>query len=97
MPRVVFKYVLAYPQVSDELGHAVDLPPGSIPLHVDAQGSHLCLWALVDSENSAVDPLRILILSTGQPLPVQTGPWTHLSTFLVQGGQYVFHAFWCRP
>ena len=82
--KVIYKYRV-------EVDEPVILPGDAEILHINSQNNAIQLWALVDP--SSPDELRkIYIFGTGQPLP-DSGGLEYINTFLMDGGEYVFHAF----
>ena len=69
---------------------AVQIPAGAKLLTVQAQGMAVCLWALCDSA-ALPEPRYIAIHGTGHE--VYDGLLEYISTFQMQGGALVFHAF----
>lgn len=83
--RTIYKYPL---RIVDE--QTVRMPIGAELLSVQMQNGLPCLWATVDPDLGERSR-RILIRGTGHPLTGQEG--RHISTFQMQGGALVFHAF----
>lgn len=86
--KTVWKFPLA---VTNE--QRIDLPAGARLLTVQPQGEGVCLWALCDSEAER-EPRMIVILGTGHQAP-EENLWQlkYISTFQLQDGALVFHAF----
>ena len=61
-------------------------------LHVNVQTRQFFLWALVEPNGFKVDQ-TILVSATGQELYYDERRLTHINTFLVDEGKFVFHAF----
>lgn len=66
------------------------LPIGAKLLSVHAQGSDLCLWALVDTE-ADLENREFVIVGTGHEVPEHAGEF--VGTALLVGGQLVLHVF----
>jgi hypothetical protein len=66
------------------------MPVGVQLLDVQMQGNDCCLWALCD-ESADLEPRRIAIYGTGNPMP--DDPGKYIGTFQLYGGNLVFHAF----
>ncbi len=84
MTQTVYKYSL---RIDDE--QMVLLPEQARILAVQVQNGRPCLWALVDTALPA-EPRKILIRGTGHDA---AGVGRYISTFQMQGGALVFHAF----
>jgi hypothetical protein len=69
---------------------SVEMPQGAQILHVDAQGDHLCLWALV-RPNEEREKRMFRIVGTGYE--EITGSSRYIGTALMGGGTYVWHVF----
>ena len=83
--RKVFKYALKIGGITN-----LKLPKGAQALHVDVQGSLPQLWALVDPE-AEKQKRCFLFVATGQP--IERADLRHVSTFMMDGGKFVFHVF----
>lgn len=70
----------------------VSMPRGAKILCVQPQFGAVCLWACVEEKNPIVQR-TILIAGTGHPLPDGDATLEYLSTFQIDGGALVFHAF----
>ncbi len=69
----------------------LEMPLGARVLHVAEQRGQLCMWAGVDT-NTSLATHTFYVYGTGQPLDgLNTG--THVATFFMNGGQYVWHMF----
>ena len=84
MTQTIYKYPL---QIMDE--QKIVMPVDAELLTVQMQGSQPCLWAVVDPTKS-LESRKILIRGTGHDCP---GVGRYISTFQMQGGALVFHAF----
>ncbi len=69
------------------------LPTGAQLLTVQMQHGRPQVWALCDDAQDVwkVEPRTIAIYGTGNPMPERPGKY--LSTFQVDDGALVFHAF----
>lgn len=85
--RTVWKFPL---EVIDS--QELDLPQGTEPLAVQWQGSHLCLWAIVDPDAPKVRR-TVRIYGTGHRAPDDLSAAAHIGTFQMSGGALIFHAF----
>lgn len=84
MAQTIYKYRL---EVEDE--QRISMPSGAQILTVQMQDNWPHLWALVDPI-LASEERTILIRGTGHDAP---GVGRYISTFQMQGGALVFHAF----
>lgn len=66
------------------------LPVGAKPLSVHAQGSDLCLWALVDTD-APLEDREFVIVGTGHELYDHAGAF--IGSALLAGGEFVLHVF----
>ena len=64
---------------------------GAQPLHVNIQDGEIYLWALLDEKPKTSKFITILVLGTGHEIN-HLNP-RYINTFLVNGGEKVFHAF----
>lgn len=81
--KTVYKYNLNYGVTQ------LALPEDATPLHVAVQGRETPLWVLLDPKAPTV-PRSFGICPTGGEVPDNA---LHISTFLIEGGRFVFHAF----
>lgn len=86
MARTVWKFPLKFQDVS-----LVMMPRGATVLHVDVQDGVPCLRALVDPGQPG-EARPFAICGTGHPAPDET-EGSHVGTFLIDGGAFVFHVF----
>ena len=89
MNTIILKYQLDITDVQN-----VMLPRGGEILCVQAQGSALCLWAMVNPSEPK-HPRGIEIIGTGNP--VQTTNRRYVSTVQMYGLAAVWHVFECEP
>lgn len=83
--KTIYKYPL---RIADE--QEIYMPDGAIPLSVQMQGDHACLWVLVDPDRSQCKR-RILIHGTGHS--IEEDGIKYIATFQMSVGALVFHAF----
>ena len=89
MNRIIYKYPLEVTDVRN-----ISLPIGAEILTIQAQNETPCLWALIDPNEKAIEIRTIEIFGTGHPVGYDMGvSRKYISTFLLRGGQLVFHAF----
>lgn len=82
--KTIYKYPL---EITDE--QYVTVPDGAQFLSAQMQGSQLCIWALVDTDNFDCRP-RVKIFGTGHHVEVDDG-WKFVGT--VQDRIFVWHIF----
>lgn len=85
--KTIFKYQLG----ADEKQY-VSLPKDSEILTVQAQKGNPCLWALVDTQNH-FEERCIEIFGTGHEIPNDGMDRKYISTFQLDGGTFIYHAF----
>lgn len=84
--RTIWKFTL---QITDM--QKVRMPAGAKILSVQKQGFHVCLWAMVNTEQP-LETRHIEILGTGNPISEGVGvSRTFIDT--VQDGPLVWHIF----
>lgn len=81
----IFKYLL---QVTNR--QRVTMPEGAVPLTIQIQNGHLCLWALV---NDAAPARDYVVTTYGTGHVVAQDPGKYLGTYQLDGGALVFHVF----
>jgi hypothetical protein len=83
----VWKFPIEY---NDKI--EVEMPAGASLLHAAEQGGVPCIWALVDpSVDKEIRKFRLA--GTGHPINIHVDKLVHVGTFLIRGGQLVFHLF----
>ena len=91
MEQVVYKYELE----PNGNKHEALMPPLGKVLRIDAQGSSVCVWALVNPLEFKT--IRVFeIYGTGHPIKDDGLVREFVNTFLVDDGRFVFHAFEVR-
>ncbi len=85
--RTIWKFPL---QITDF--QKVEMPRGAHILSVQIQGSQLCLWAYVLSDEEK-EERAFWVLGTGNPVerPENIGPF--IGTVQMHGGSLVWHVF----
>lgn len=66
----------------------ISMPKGAEILHIDVQRETPCLWARVDTDCEH-ETRTFAIVGTGHPCP----SGCHIGSFLMRGGDFVFHVF----
>ena len=93
------KSKIHYPKEAEERGlkltdgQNISFPKDAEFLSVQVQDGNICLWALVDPE--AETEIRFIeIFGTGSPVLYDMGvSRKHISTFQMDAGLFVYHAF----
>jgi hypothetical protein len=88
-PYVIYKYPLKL--VDEQL---VEMPFDAQMLSAQMQGPTLCLWALVNQNNST-DDYRVFVVGTGNPFPENCSKDNYVGT--TQHGPLVWHVFVKKP
>jgi len=70
--------------------NSYDLPKGCEFLHAAMQDGRPRAWVRVDTCRPN-HPVSLYLTGTGQTMPLDTGK--HVSSFLTDGGDFVFHVF----
>lgn len=71
----------------------VEMPRDARVLSAQVQHGKLCVWALVNPENTKVKR-QFLVLGTGHPAgAVETLNLIFVDTVQMDGGAYIFHVF----
>ena len=85
--KTIYKY-----QLKADKKQYVPLPKDSQILTVQVQKGDVCLWALVDTHNH-VEERCIEIYGTGHPIDNDGMERKYISTFQLDGGSLIYHAF----
>lgn len=94
MRFIVARKVFKYPIHPADSRFTVDLPFNAEIIHVGMQRGQLCMWAVVEEDNSP-EPRDFIIVGTGHQIP-DVNPLKHLGSFFTDpDGTYVFHLFEC--
>ena len=83
----IFKYHL---EIADTC--KTKMPMGAEVLHVAEQNGELCVWALVNPENTLQEQL-FRIFGTGHRIPDDEYFLKHVGTVLMENGKLVWHVF----
>ena len=88
--RAIYKY--AIPMVNR---FCINAPlVGLTPVHVAVQHDIPCLWFEVDTERPS-QAHWFRVVGTGEPIAAEAR--THVGTFMVRDGAFVFHVFEALP
>ena len=86
MKKVVYKYKLQITKVIQE----VVLPLGAQILCIKMQNDELCMWALVDPDQTYNEVVKICCAGTGHEI---TEDVEYIDTVMLLDGELVFHFF----
>ena len=86
MKKVVYKYKLQLTEVIQE----VVLPQGAQILCIKMQNDELCMWALVDPDQTYNEVVKIRCAGTGHEI---TEDVEYIDTVMLLDGELVFHFF----
>lgn len=86
MKKVVYKYKLQITKVIQE----VVLPLGAQILCIKMQNDELCMWALVDPDQTYNEVVKIRCAGTGYEI---TEDVEYIDTVMLLDGELVFHFF----
>ena len=86
MKKVVYKYKLQITKVIQE----VVLPLGAQILCIKMQNDELCMWALVDPDQTYNEVIKIRCAGTGHEI---TEDVEYIDTVMLLDGELVFHFF----
>lgn len=86
MKKVVYRYKLQITKVIQE----VVLPLGAQILCIKMQNDELCMWALVDPDQTYNEVVKIRCAGTGHEI---TEDVEYIDTVVLLDGELVFHFF----
>ena len=87
MKKVVYKYKLQITKVIQE----VVLPLGAQILCIKMQNDELCMWALVDPDQTCDEVVKIRCAGTGHM--IEEDVEDYIDTVMLLDGALVFHFF----
>ena len=87
MKKVVYKYKLQITKVIQE----VVLPLGAQILCIKMQNDELCMWALVDPDQTCDEVIKIRCAGTGHM--IEEDVEYYIDTVMLLDGELVFHFF----
>ncbi|MCC8153095.1 MAG: hypothetical protein LIP01_02085 [Tannerellaceae bacterium] len=85
--KKIFKYPI---EVTD--CQVLTLPAEAEILTVQVQDGTPCLWAMVDTQATEAEEIKIRIIGTGHNIP-DADDLSYINTFQMSGGRLVFHVF----
>lgn len=83
------KTVYKYPLVIDDY-QKVTLPINAKLLCIKKQNEKLCLWVLIDKEETCTEQITIRCAGTGHPIKENV---EYIDSIMMMGGSLVFHFF----
>lgn len=86
--KTIWKYTIP---VQDDF--SIRMPSGAEILFVAEQGGHGCIWARVAPDH-LLEERKFKLRGAGHPID---GDCQHLGSFMLHGGQVVFHLFEQAP
>lgn len=69
------------------------LPRDAKIIHVDHQLDSICIWAIIDTEETRMEPRIIEVYGTGQVISSELGHIQHLGTVIMQRLGLIWHVF----
>ena len=85
MPKIIYKYSIAKFGITPVL-----MPKNSEILTAKMQSEHLCIWAIIDTEQEMVER-KLFCYGTGHPIPDSVTKENHIGTVMDDG--MVWHVF----
>lgn len=96
MSLVIWKYPVPAAEEFE-----LEVPRRARILSVKVQRGKPCIWFMLDPEETVMVKAKFLLLPTGQPikgtLKEMQEKWMFSDSFLLDGGNLVFHLFLARP
>lgn len=92
--KSIYKYELTSTSklVAGEIVSVVHLPLGSEVLKIDIQGDKVCLWAMVNVDETETEERKFIMIGTGMQIP-DDAQLIYNNTILIGYGTFVYHAF----
>jgi hypothetical protein len=91
MALKIYKYPI---EVIDS--QELKLPKGARILTLQTQHDVPYIWAMVNPDEKRTERWQFVTHGTGHDVTPDIAMFTHLSTYQLQGGAFVFHAFFRR-
>lgn len=86
--KTIYKYKLKLAEVVE-----VEMPTDARVLTAQAQGVHVWIWAIIDTEPREKEKRRFAVLKTGQKIELNTDVLTHVGSVQFDEGGLVYHVF----
>lgn len=86
--KTIYKYMLKDHGVVD-----VEMPAGARILTAKAQGMHVWVWAIVETDTQENETRRFAVLKTGAEIDLETEVMTHVESVQFDDGGLVYHIF----
>ena len=88
--KTIYKYKVRQVEMVE-----VEMPVGARILTAQAQGMHIWIWAIVDTEVKDQEIRKLAVLKTGQEVTMDTDAMVHLGSVQFDEGGLVYHVFEC--
>ena len=85
----VWKWTLLVPQRNSHT--SLQVPAGSAFITAREQHDQICVWGLVDPDETRREEKKLRVVATGQDLG--EGRFRYLGTAHLDGGRSIFHVF----
>lgn len=93
--KAIWKFPLSSTDQPGSNQQTISVPDGARFLTAQMQGSHICLWAVVDPENAELAVSRVVyIVGTGNPTENSVFDAEYVGT--IQERVFVWHVFVSR-
>lgn len=89
--NTIYKY-----KVRQEAVTKVEMPLGARLLTAKSLGSHVWVWAIIDTEETEREMKSIAVIKTGAEIPGNPDLLTHIETVQFAEGELVYHVFECH-
>jgi len=86
--QTVYKYSIHIDDIIE-----LSLPVGAEILKADIQHNKLCLWVLIDPNESNNTTRKLCIAGTGHQIDAPKSSLTYINTFFMEDLGLVFHCF----
>lgn len=84
----IYKY-----KIKQETVSTVEMPRSARLLTAKALGSHVWVWAIVDTDDKEREMRKIAVIKTGQEVALNPDLMTHIETVQFGEGELVLHVF----
>lgn len=84
--KVIYKYTI------DPIHLVVPMPKGAMVISAHSQHNKMCVWAIVDPEETELEDITFVILGTGINFDM-TDNLRFIDTLYLDNGYLVFHIF----
>ncbi len=84
--KTIYKYPIEATDSQD-----VEMPKGAKIIKTDTQDGKICLWAVIDPNETKVEQVTIKVAGTGHP--IEEDKLDYIGTVQQWGGKLVWHIF----